>query len=288
VRQARRVQKTVAWLRAQDGPSGVTLPSIQTDADPEAAGAATRRLLAVPVDEQVAWASEYSALTAWREAVEGLGVLVFQIDAGEEHVRGFSAWDQWAPLIALNTSGQQPRPRVFTLMHELGHLMSRTESACFDWVAPATAGGQHEERWCERFAAAVLLPRDAVTQELHALGVRSGEADLDVVGRLRRRFHVSARAVALRLIDLGWADASLYAAVTVAFRPKPRAEGAGGGPRTPRAEKRVREYGPRTLSTLLGAAESGALPLRDAAAVLRLEYEDVQRLTELLDGRPGS
>jgi len=53
----------------------------------------------------------------WRGVLEARGVLVLQLSIGKGNVRGFSAWDDHAPIVAVNTS-YHPTARIFTLFHE--------------------------------------------------------------------------------------------------------------------------------------------------------------------------
>lgn len=75
----------------------------------------------VPLEAQLSWSSAGVALRVWREAVEGLGVMVLMLPMGEESCRGFSIWNDVAPLIAINTAWL-PEARIFTMLHELAHL----------------------------------------------------------------------------------------------------------------------------------------------------------------------
>src|SRR5690606_10048362 len=107
------------------------------------------------------WRSASAAFDAWRSALERLGVLVLLFPLGEENCRGFSLASGLAPVIAVNTAWND-QARAFTLFHELGHLMTETASACAS-APPASVAGAWDpaERWCERFAAATLVPEPA-------------------------------------------------------------------------------------------------------------------------------
>ena len=201
---------------------------------PSAAGHAAsqaRSQLAVLVDEQTSWPSSSAALAAWPKAVEAYGILVFSLPLGEASCRGFSIWDSYSPLIALN-SCWNPEARIFTLFHEYGHLLTRTNSACLNaGISSLPLDGDPIERWCEEFAAALLLPWNAVIQVLsREVGWVSGAkvTKLAGVAQVARRFRVSLRATALTLIKHGAADWSIYGALPKASDNKPT--GGGKGP----------------------------------------------------------
>lgn len=278
VRQARRIQHAVAWALRGDPP--VDLPLAFLEDNPEEAAAIIRGWLGMTDEEQHAWRDDHAALHAWREALEGRGILVFVLEIGRDDVRGFSAWDDRAPLIVANLSGVSAAARSYTFAHELGHLVTRKDSACIEPVV-GPMPGTDVERWCERFGAALLMPRDAVLALGRDRGVAQGQADLEDVRAVMRRFRVSGRAAALRLIDLRFAAPSLYAEVARVFVPKPPPPKGTPMASPPRSVARVRQYGPDVVRTVLTA-----LPPRDALSVLRVTVDDVRKMASEVPGVP--
>lgn len=279
VRQARRIQHAVAWA-LRDEPS-VEIPLASLEDDPETAASTAREWLGITDEEQASWKDDYAALRAWREALEGRGVLVFVLEIGRDDVRGFSAWDERAPLVVSNLSGVSAAARCFTLGHELGHLVTRKDSACIEPVDEPLPEAD-VERWCERFGASLLMPREAVLLLARERGIARGSAGIDDVRAMMRRFRGSARASALRLIDLGLATPLLYREVARVFVPKPPPPKGTPIARPPRSVARVREYGPDTVRTVLAT-----LPPRDALSVLRVTVDDVRQIANEVPGVPS-
>jgi Zn-dependent peptidase ImmA (M78 family) len=277
VRQSRHVQQAVAWARRDDTPVDMPL-FVMAETDPATAAAATRSWLGMTNKAQLSWKSDRLALDGWRTTFEARGLLVFTIQIGKDEVRGFSAWDDRAPLVAANTSGVSPAARIYTLAHELGHLACRRDATCLE---PEDDGAVLDkadvERWCEQFAAAFLMPPDLIQEIATKRGIVPGGAGLDDVKQVMLRCRVSARAAANRLIDLGFAERSLYPAVLKTFVTKPRKDGQPTSP--PRPVARLRAYGPRVLTTVFGA-----LPTRDAMNVLRIDVEDARKLADEVPG----
>ena len=87
---------------------------------------------------------------AWKIA----GVLVMELQLGKDGVRGFSVFDQYTPLISVNTA-ERESARSFTLMHETAHLIARSSASCLSTTLDAD---DDLERWCDRVAGAVLIP----------------------------------------------------------------------------------------------------------------------------------
>ncbi|HUR20851.1 MAG TPA: ImmA/IrrE family metallo-endopeptidase [Vicinamibacterales bacterium] len=257
VRRARRLQEAQAWLLEELGWPVPELDGVAASESPESAAVAFRDRLGVSLSEQRATRSAGAAFDRWREALEAQGISVLQFSMGEETCRGFSLSHDRVPLIAVNTAWPD-EARIFTLFHEAGHLLTRTDSACARAVLTPHASDP-EERWCEAFAAAVLIPAEALD------GI-ARVADIKSLSSLARSMRVSLRAMALRLIDLGKATWQLYTDIPPVSDLKPK--GGGGGGRD-RAEIRVDEFGPRSARMFIDAvrrdviSESQALDFLD-------------------------
>jgi hypothetical protein len=86
-----------------------------------------------------------------------------------------------------------PVRRRYTCAHELGHWLLATRSEPISERTPHAS----VERWCDRFAAALLMPAAWVIEEL----VRAS-LDIDAIVSLPRRFGVSRHATLLRVNEL--------------------------------------------------------------------------------------
>lgn len=277
IREAERLQKAFAWLVRQIEDSHPEIPRVRSDATPERAAGAARDFLGVTVQGQVSWRSDSAAHRGWREAFEQAGIIVMHLPMGAQAARGFSVWHDDAPLVAINTHWQASA-RAFTLLHELGHLLTRTSSICVELGRRRrTAPTADIERWCERFAGAMLLPHDPLLDALKRCGV-SGPGQIDdlrVPSRVARTFHASLRATVLRLIDLQLADWALYRTIPRASDAK--SDGGGGAGRT-RAQITVDEYGVRTAKTFIAGLQKDIIGASDVMRFLDVSYGDLGRL----------
>jgi len=275
VRRARRIQSVISWA-ASDKPAPM-LPQATFQQTPSEAAGNVRKWLGVTGSQQASWPNDYAALRAWREALEAQDLLVFALELGAGEVRGFSAYDDHAPLIVTNTSRVTPAARIYTLSHELGHLVTRRDATCLEPDQDYLAASRIE-RWCEEFAANLLMPTSSVKEVALERRIADRTANLDDVRAITRAFRVSARAAARRLIDVGLADETLYRAVVLTFVPKPSKDGSSAhSPPVP--EKRLREYGERTIRAVLGS-----LPPQDALPMLRLTVEQAREVAERVPG----
>jgi len=186
--------------------------------------ATARKTLGVTLAEQTSWSDDYAPLNGWKNAVEQLGVLVFHFtDVGVDEVRGFSFGEPLCPVIALN-GGDSISGRVFTLIHELGHLYLGEGGSCDlgDFTRPALVRGPTEV-YCNRFAGALLVPAEAILSDpvVRQSGASTEWSDEDL-RRLARQFRVSREVILRRLLILGKADETFYKARHAEYLALPR------------------------------------------------------------------
>jgi len=279
VRRAGRLQRTVSWLAQQLGDRTTCLPEASLIEEADGPAGAAREHLGIPIDEQLRWRSPVEAQRKWRTALEGAGVIVMLLPLGEESSRGFSLWDPYAPLVAANTAWNY-QARAFSLFHEVGHLLLRSNSACLGYPGrKVPKRDDPEERWCERFAAAFLLPESAVRHfVLNTLRVRGRHVqDITAAGRLANAFSVSLRATVLRLIDCGLADWELWRKIPpLADHKRKGGPATGGGRRRPR--KRLDKYGARTVRTFLEGIENDLITTADVRSQLNVQAYELDLL----------
>ena len=112
-----------------------------------------------------------------------------------EEFRGFSLTDDYAPLIFVNAKDSKGA-QLFTFFHELGHILRR-ESGVSEWSLTATPPNE-AERWCNAFAAEVLVPSDDLRENAPRGAITTAALDA-----LSRRYHASTLTILARLRSLG-------------------------------------------------------------------------------------
>lgn len=129
----------------------------------------------------------------------GLGIKVFLGDLPEGVSGMLVKQPRFDPEIYINGSDSPTRQR-FTCAHELGHYVKRASSDddFFEYVdtrgPSASRGTRADEIYANGFAAALLMPREAVERL-----ARHGET----AGEMAYRFGVSLEALRNRLANLG-------------------------------------------------------------------------------------
>ena len=265
LRRARRQQDLIGWLSQELKEPQPHLPRHSPSDAPDAIGSLMRDRLNIKFSQQTKWTSASHAFDNWREAVGNIGVTVFVYSLGQDSCNGFSLWHKRAPVIAVNSAWRE-EARIFTLFHELGHLLLRGSSACLERIGRLKS--DPIERWCEQFSASVLLPAHAIEKLLQKLGSTGRVCDLDMASTVARRARISLRAATLRLIEVGAASWNLSDEIPPVSDKKPPGGGGGGG--RSRLAIKEDEFGPRATRVFVEAVRRDLLSRSQA-----VEYLDI-------------
>jgi len=174
--------------------------------------------------------------------------------------------------IILNTR-DDPRARVFTVVHELAHL----------YLAAHEGRGPDGEGWCNELASDLLMPLPEVRM---AFRERSGSDLLGSVDELALLFGVTPLAMTVRL-----ARAQLISSqdehrlkARLQTRSRPREAPGGGG----HYRARITRLGPSFVRLVFSALESGVTTYPTASGLLGIKVDHFPTLRHYLDERPIS
>lgn len=235
IRDSVRVGKFVGGILDDLGLSSGDPPSASTNEDPEVVAEKVRSdFLNVPFDEQLALSSFSSVFRYWRVMIEDKGILVFLYSLGENSARGFSLAEAFPPIIGVSTNWH-PSVRIYTLFHELGHILTRTSSSCVEDTGNEQTTDP-TERWCESFAAAYLMPREEIEILMRK---RNSDDPISTATWLANQLSVSRKSALLRLIDIKMAEWSDFQWLESRFERKNR--GGSVDPDHPRTRDVVKK-----------------------------------------------
>ena len=251
----------------------------------EQTGLALRELLGITLEEQTSWGDRYEALRAWRAACEARGVLVCQasgVEPGE--MSGFSVAQQPLPVIVLNIR-DAPERRIFTMVHEFTHLAIEEGGLCRVPEEPrGNTGERRIEVFCNRAAAAALVPRDhLLKQDIVRRPRRPTDWSDEDIRALADLYRVSREVTVLRLLAAGLATRGFYLEKRDQFRREP-VEAPGWGP--PWHQVAVARTGPLFARLVLEAYGRSRITASDALDYLGVRLKHLPRIGEYLAGQP--
>ncbi len=141
-----------------------------------------------------AWSLGLNPIGDLTDTLETLGLIILTVDVEHKAFSGMTAKavaadGQQYPVIAVSSCWPGDRQR-FTLAHELAHVL----------FAGRLADGVDEEKACDRFAGAFLVPQAAVA---HELGERRRHLEPRELYRLKHEYGISMRGWVLRAVQCG-------------------------------------------------------------------------------------
>ena len=144
-----------------------------------------------------------NAFNYFRNKIESRGVMVLQIEnISIKEIRGISLNYEILPIIAVNKNDSD-RAKVFTLFHEIAHLVRRTSNLC---LIDFNEREDEEEKICNNLAANILIPEITLDSIINGKDL----SDDRVITNLSDRYAVSKFVIIKRLYDLNKIDFVLY------------------------------------------------------------------------------
>ena len=268
-------QNILELVEADAAPQTPILPVVQLDENPSMAGERERQRLGVPIGEQFDW-QQNEAFTLWRALIERAGVYVLLQKFDLEDCKGFALYDDPnTPIIMISKAEEFEPARTFTLIHEYCHLLLRQPGISDQKMQNPV------EAFCNRFAAAFLIPRDALQQLIQQWPDRPVEWDRDIVRVWARRLKVSQQALALRMEELAIAPPGFFRHIVAGQQQAARAPSRGGNYVT----SQIYEMGNRYLMAVLSAIDGGGIRLGEAAEMTHLSPQHFDHVRALVGQR---
>ncbi|MER8767159.1 XRE family transcriptional regulator [Mesorhizobium sp. M0092] len=184
--------------------------SIEEDVDK--AAARVRERIAFPIERQTSLRSQKDRdgfPAVLRRKLEEIGILVLkQSGLSRVRTRGICLYSETFPIIVFGN--ESPGGTAFTLVHEFAHILLR-QSALSSY--PRFGNGsslKKVEGWCNRFAAAFLMPADSVTAFMGSFPEGSQSIADAQLASVSARYAVSPHAALIRLVNLGYVQPSFY------------------------------------------------------------------------------
>ena len=210
----------------------------------------------------------------WRAIIESKGVFVFltskfstwsKVDVSL--FRGMAIYKEILPIIVINDSDAY-KAQVFTLFHELGHLIKKQialDSTYFD-------DDSVEEVWCNDFAGNVLMPYSKF-QNISP-PPKDPEKAIEQVQSNAEQFAVSPLACLVRMRKLELIDEEQFKEIISIFDKKNSAykESQGGSNYVRNmADERIQQYGSLYTSVVVDAYYAQEISLHRMCKLLELK-----------------
>lgn len=169
--------------------------------------ATVRDYLGIDLARQRRWRNSEEALKVWRDALEEHGVFIFKDAFQVDLFSGFCLYNEQFPIIYVNNS--QPKNRqIFTLFHELAHLLFRTggiDTSLDDYLVYLEGDSRRIEVLCNRFTGEFLVPRRDFEPRIKGITIND-----ESIQELAETYHVSREVILRRLLDRKLVEQAVY------------------------------------------------------------------------------
>ncbi len=283
LRRAGRLQNAAAEIMHSMGEDhSPRVGTARLSDDVRAIAMRERKTLGVDVGTQLRWRDEREAFRGWRTAVERQNVLVFQLHMPIEDARGFSLSDGGPFAIAVSSS-DVVHARIFTLFHEYAHLLLRSPGVCNPKTQTGTSLSKMPvERWCNQFAAALLVPEETLRDLLQRKFADDFPSNLwEAIRVSSRAFRVSEQMAVWRLFDLALITKTEFREMMGRLQRARRAKKKGFGQFSASA-KCFSENGRYFTSLVLEARGRNAISYADVADYLSLKLKHLPEVRSSL------
>jgi Zn-dependent peptidase ImmA (M78 family) len=200
-----------------------------------------------------------------------------------EDARGFTISEQGLQAIVVNAADAR-RARIFTLFHEYAHLLLHQPGICNPDLS-ARNGHDHwnVEQWCNRFAGALLIPKEVVeTDDDFRSAARAPEAISELLGQLSARYKVSTQVILTRMLTCGLISRRRYevelSRQKASAKPPKKTRPFGPSP----TRRCLQEKGRLFVSLVLEGRRTAAITYSDVADYLSLRVKHFDQLQALI------
>lgn len=237
-----------------------------------------RNILNVPFDDQKKWIlndkanrdySHNNFLNHWKEIFSDLGILVFETEkVSEDEISGCSLYYDNYPIILLNGKNT-PNRRIFTLIHELTHLIQGKSAIC------DVDKHNKKEAFCNKVAAEVLVPQDTLNKV--TLFTKKEEPKLDSLSHI---YGVSKQTIVYRLNSLDYIDNATKDKIINILeeknqrdKQKKKEQNTKGSPKISTSTRKKKYDGIPYVKLVLNAYENNIITAPQATRYLEMPLE---------------
>ncbi len=230
-------------------------------------------------ETQKKWVTSYNAFNALRDLIEDKNILVFQIPMPVEDARGFTLVDDSPAIIVVN-SKDQIEARLFTLLHEFGHVILGESGISMSEYGLFLEKIDKVEKWCNDFASAFLLPEFIAKNEFSLN--KEEITETKTLNRLSRRLKVSKAMLLYNMLKLNFISLAQYKSVLDRYKPELKSKKKGGkkGFAAQTADKRcLSEKGQKFVALVMSNVEKGYITHSDALNYLSIKSKNLEKIT---------
>lgn len=202
-RELQEINKELSGNIAYDTKSKIK--RIKISENPESVAKTYRELFELTEEKQRRFKNSYKLFNYLRDIFEEQNIFVFQFSMPVDDARGFVFADEYPYTVVVN-SADQIEARIFSLMHEFGHIL--LGESVIDLPEATASYKDTVEKWCNEFASYFLLPRELAKSSFTEY--KTNLTDTAILKKLSNRFRVSKAMLLLNMKKLNFITQQQY------------------------------------------------------------------------------
>jgi Zn-dependent peptidase ImmA (M78 family) len=216
----------------------------------------------------------YKFLNEWKNALNTLGILIFESErVSLDEMKGLTLYYDEYPIIILNGL-DNVNSRIFSLFHELTHLMLG-ESAICDLEET-----NRKEIFCNAVAGEFLVPSSDLIEK-KVLNNEDTILEDDEISKLSNEYGVSKEVILRRFLTLKKINKSIYQSKTSEWSKEYQKPSGGGGNFL---NNKLKYFGKMYSRLVLSAYENSIISSLDFSEYMDMKIKHASELENKIFG----
>ncbi len=243
--------------------------------NPDLIASEYRKLLYLDLEKQRRFKDAYKMFGYLRDVLENLNIFVFQFSMPIDDARGFALADEVPNIVVIN-SKDSIEARLFTLMHEVGHIM--LGETVVDLPDESLVIKSNIEEWCNAFSSAFLLPNE-VSIDLFNKN-NDSLTRTDTLNTLSRKYKVSKAVLLVKMVNLDYISRQEFESVFARYtfreeRVETKKKQAKG---TTSDQRCLSEMGNKFVSLVANNFDKELITYNDALSFLSIKSKNFDKV----------
>ncbi|MCD6496018.1 MAG: ImmA/IrrE family metallo-endopeptidase [Candidatus Aenigmarchaeota archaeon] len=277
LREARSLQEAGKDLSSNiEYETKAKVEKVGLSADPEKIAKKYREVFGLTEEKQKRFKRTYDLFNYLRDILEDMNILVFQFSMPVEDARGFVLSDESPAVIVVNTM-DTIEARLFSLMHEFAHIL--LGQSVIDFPDISSSVRNSVEKWCNEFAASVLLPKEIARVLFEAN--RGNLIERTRLNYLSRKYKVSKAMLLFNMMKMGYITKTEYENKLSIYHPKEaeaKKKGGKAGGGIPADKRCISKVGTKFVSLVANNYDHGYITYTDALNYLSIKSKNFDKV----------
>ncbi len=271
IRKARKLQSILKDFGENNFGETIKELKVNINSSPQEISSKLRKKFEITEELQRKIKNPWKFFRFLREKLEEEKIFNFQFSMPIGDARGFALSDDFPRIVVVN-SGDIIEARIFTLIHELGHiLLGDTEISLPNFIDI-----NKHEKWCNEFASSFLLPPEMARRIFKEND--KNLVEYDTLKTLSRKYKVSKSMLLYNMVKLKFITYLDYEEKLNKYIEKDTLKVKSGGVGVPAEKKCFNELGASFISLVADNIDKKIITYSDALDYLSIKSRNFEKL----------